>query len=210
MAAWLPVLGTDRLASGASGCYPMAPWQRVKKSQGCFNNFQVPYKQQYANQNVHSSCFGGQSVKSWNSGRRWGQINQTETQTSADLCGLLDCSFFSFWTNTKKTLNLISDLCRRPIKGPSGWSQRGSVQPHHIFEDQSQGFLGVDDVMEQHDVGMLQAFQKRCCRHRTGKQLMGSTCWETRESMPSLAASLEFNTGPLWASLHTYRGSRKD
>lgn len=38
------------------------------------------------------------------------------------------------------------------------------MQPHHIFEDQSQGFLGVDDVMEQHDVSVLQAFQKRCYR----------------------------------------------
>lgn len=42
-----------------------------------------------------------------------------------------------------------------------------SVQAHHVFKDQSQGFLGMDDVMEEHDVGMLQAFQKRRCGGRT-------------------------------------------
>lgn len=40
------------------------------------------------------------------------------------------------------------------------------VTTYHILKHQSQGFLGVDDVMEEHNVGMLQAFQKRCCKQR--------------------------------------------
>ena len=34
---------------------------------------------------------------------------------------------------------------------------------HHILEHQRQSFLGVDNVVEQHDVGVLQALQKGCC-----------------------------------------------
>lgn len=44
-------------------------------------------------------------------------------------------------------------------------------EPYHIFKDQSQGFLGVDDVMQQHDVGMLQALQKRRCRATQGESV---------------------------------------
>lgn len=44
-------------------------------------------------------------------------------------------------------------------------------EPYHIFKDQSQGFLGVDDVMQQHDVGMLQALQKRRCRGTQGESV---------------------------------------
>lgn len=109
----------------------------------------------------------------------------------------------------KTDSNLISDLSSPPIKGPNGQCQCGRVQTHHIFKDQSQGFLGVDDVMEEHDVGMLQAFQKRCCRQRT-EQGETENWWEAHIEIPvpmiysmrSLAASLQCNTGPVQASLY--------
>lgn len=70
------------------------------------------------------------------------------------------------------------------------------MQTHHIFKDQSQGFLGVDDVMEEHDVGVFQAFQERCCGDKTERRYEEGLLL----SLPSLAASLECCTGPLRAS----------
>lgn len=72
MAAWLPVLGTDRLASGASGYYPMAPWQRVEKAKAaltiskCPINNSMPIKMSTA----HVSA---------------GRVSEAETQPDAEV-----------------------------------------------------------------------------------------------------------------------------
>lgn len=160
MAAWLPVLSTDRPASGASGCHPI-----VEKAQAALTFFKCPINKSMPIKISTARLSVGRVLKSetQSASRRWGQTNQAaDTHERWPL-------FPSFPSNSKNRAN-IRPLPSGPLKGPSGWSQRGGVQQtHHILKDQSQGFLGVDDVMEEHDVGMLQAFQKRCCRDGTDK-----------------------------------------
>lgn len=150
---WLPSYSTE---------------EGVEKNTGCFNILQDPYKHENANQNIHSSCLCGPSIKNWNSiseqTLRSNQSNERRKHQRGPLFPFKAVVYFP----SEQTLKTDS----QPNFPPQ--PQCGRVQTHHIFKDQSQGFLGVDDVMEEHDVGMLQAFQKRRCRHRTdrGKELM--------------------------------------
>lgn len=48
---------------------------------------------------------------------------------------------------------------------PPLWSQPLSAAAHHIFKDQRQAVTAVDDVVEQHDVGMFEPLQQGGCTH---------------------------------------------
>lgn len=130
MAAWLPVLRTDR--------WPSSAWlpfygnmAKTGKSLSCFNIIQVPYKQEYANQNTNQLKFlwAVHSKQSWCA--RWGQIIQTDT----DKCWLKWPLrlFLLFWTITKKqTLNVHWSLYSWPLKGLSWviWAWQCAASPH--------------------------------------------------------------------------------
>lgn len=96
-------------------------WHRVPsgKSQGCFCILQVPYKQEHANQNIHSSCFCGQSIKKWNSSRPADSAVESIKQKAhrwALICCLLKLWFlFLFHTNTK---NRSSTSFQTFVNGP--------------------------------------------------------------------------------------------
>jgi len=49
---------------------------------------------------------------------------------------------------------------------PSPPSRRKPPQTHQVLEDEGEGAFRVDDVVEGHDVGVLQVLQQRHCKEK--------------------------------------------
>lgn len=99
------------------------------------------------------------SVQSWTAASE--QINEAAAQER----------FPPINKHETKISDFLSDSLACQVKHTYKKNPIMIKEPYHIFKDQSQGFLGVDDVMQQHDVGMLQALQKRRCRGTQGKSV---------------------------------------
>lgn len=48
---------------------------------------------------------------------------------------------------------------------PSGPAVNNGRPAHHVFEDKCKRLAGVDDVMQENNVGVFQAFEQRNYKH---------------------------------------------
>jgi len=68
-------------------------------------------------------------------------------------------------TDIQKNAKSISTIKKN---GSARWPKRRreGLKTYDEFEDESERCLGVDDVMQRHDVGVAQVAQQRCLTNR--------------------------------------------